>query len=209
MKLSAGFTRTEKIIALFVAAYLTVFSIWFFSIGNNEFIIYIITMLVLLVMIGASLRFADYPPKILWALAIWGLLHCAGGGVPVGDKVLYAVQIIPIVSDGIGEMTILKYDQIVHAFGFAVTAWLLWHLMTHHFPETRGTWTAYAFPALASMGLGAVNEIVEFSAVVIVGDTGVGGYINTALDLCFNGLGAVGSVLIIAFYERSRGSSRR
>ena len=204
MKLAMSLTRNEKTIALFVTTYLVVFSIWFFSIGNNEFIIYIVTMLVLLALVGSSLRFAEYPPKMLWALAIWGLLHCAGGGVPVGDQVLYAVQIIPIVSDGIGEMTILKYDQIVHAFGFGVTAWLLWHLLTRHFPETRNTWTAYVVPALASMGLGSVNEIIEFSAVIIVGDTGVGGYINTALDICFNGLGAIGAMLIVAFAERRR-----
>ena len=47
------------------------------------------------------------------------------------------------------------------------------------------------------MGLGATNEIIEFSAVLMVPDTNVGGYINTALDLCFNALGAVIAVVVI------------
>ncbi len=193
----------EKAVAAFVILYLVVFSAWFFSIGNFEFIIYIVTMLVLLGLIGSTLRVGEYPPAMLWALAGWGLLHCAGGGVPVGDQVLYGVQVIPILGNGETEMTLLKYDQLVHALGFGITAWVLWHVLTRHYPDTRHSWTAYAFPALASMGLGAVNEIIEFSAVVAVQDTGVGGYVNTALDLCFNGAGALIAVLIIGWTERT------
>ena len=194
----------EKTVAGFMVAYLVAFSAWFFSIGNNEFIIYIVTMLALMALVGSTLRVGEYPAAMLWALALWGLLHCAGGGVPVGDKVLYATQLIPLVGDGTSEMTLLKYDQLVHALGFGITAWVLWHVLTRHYPATRNTWTAYTFPALASMGLGAVNEIIEFSAVVIVQDTGVGGYVNTALDLCFNGAGAVIAVLVIAATQRAR-----
>jgi len=204
MSFLATIRPAEKAVAGFVLFYLAVFSAWFFSIGNNEFIIYIVTMLVLMGLIGSTLRVGEYPPRMLWALAIWGLLHCAGGGVPMGDTVLYATQVIPLVGNGDTEMTLLKYDQLVHALGFAVTAWVLWHVFTRHYPDTRGTWTAYAFPALASMGLGAVNEIIEFSAVVIVQDTGVGGYVNTALDLCFNGAGALIAVLVIAWTQRAR-----
>jgi hypothetical protein len=40
------------------------------------------------------------------------------------------------------------------------------------------------------MGLGAINEIIEFVATVVVPETGVGGYVNNALDLCWNGVGA-------------------
>ena len=42
----------------------------------------------------------------------------------------------------------------------------------------------------------------QFSAVLMVPDTNVGGYYNTALDLCFNGLGAVVAVVIIALFGR-------
>ena len=204
MSVLSSIKPAEKAVAAFVILYLAVFSAWFFSIGNNEFIIYIVTMLVLLGLIGSTLRVGEYPAPMLWALALWGLLHCAGGGVPVGDQVLYATQVIALIGDGTTEMTLLKYDQLVHALGFGITAWVLWHVLTRHYRETRGSWTAYIFPALASMGLGAVNEIIEFSAVVAVQDTGVGGYVNTALDLCFNGAGAVIAVAIIAATQRAR-----
>ena len=126
---------------------------------------------------------------MLAALSLWGLMHMAGGGVPMNGSVLYNLPLIPIIQTP--DYMILKYDQFVHAYGFGVTAWVLWHLLRRHFPQTEDTWTILVFPALGAMGLGAVNEIIEFIAVLSVPDTNVGGYINTALDLCFNALGAV------------------
>lgn len=189
-------SKSELAVALFTAAYVTAFTIWFFSIGNFEFIVYVVTMIGLMLLIGFSLKTAAYPAAMLWALSIWGLLHMAGGGVPVNGSVLYNLVLLPLVQTG--EMAILKFDQAVHAYGFGVTAWLLHHLLTQHFPDTRGTATALVYPALGAMGLGAVNEMIEFSAVLLVPDTNVGGYVNTALDLCFNALGAVVAMLILA-----------
>lgn len=181
---------------LFTALYITGFTAWFLAIGNVEFLVYVGTMAALIALVGLTLEKAAYPLPLLWALTIWGLLHMAGGGVPVGGSVLYTLPLLPVIENG--EMTILKYDQVVHAYGFGVTAWLLHHLLTRHFQDTRGTLTAFAFPALGAMGLGAVNEIIEFTAVLAVPDTNVGGYINTALDLCFNALGALAASAILA-----------
>ena len=108
---------------------------------------------------------------------------------------LYALVLVPIVGDG--ELRILKYDQVVHFYGFAVTAIVLWHLLRTNFPELRGTWTIYCFSALASMGLGCLNELIEFAAVLGLPDTNVGGYYNTALDLAFNSAGAVIAMLLV------------
>jgi len=195
-------TRGEKAILAFTLAYVTGFTIFFLSRGNYEFIIYVATMALLIGLVGWNLRRAAFPVAMLAALSIWGLAHMAGGGIPVGDSVLYSLPLIPIV--GTGEMTILKYDQLVHAYGFGVTAWVLWHLMAHNYPVLRGSWTIYVYPALAAMGLGAVNEIIEFSAVLAVPETNVGGYFNTALDLCFNALGAVLAMVIVARTEGRR-----
>jgi hypothetical protein len=192
--------RSEIAVALFTVTYVAIFTVWFFSIGNYEFIVYVLTMVALIALIGFSLGKAEYPPAILWALSLWGLMHMAGGGVPVDGSVLYNLVLIPITE--VDGSAILKYDQFVHAFGFGVTAWLLHHLLTRHFPETRGTATALTYPALAAMGLGAVNEMIEFSAVLLVPDTNVGGYVNTALDLVFNALGAVIAVTWIGLRGR-------
>jgi hypothetical protein len=201
MAFGMEFRRGERAVAAFTAAYVAAFTAWFLIRGNYEFVVYVITMLILIVLVGRSLRSAEYPLSMLWALSLWGLAHMAGGGVPVGDSVLYSAQVVPLAPPD-GEWTFLKYDQIVHAYGFGVTAWVLWHLMRRHYPVLEGTWTIHVYPALAAMGLGAVNEIIEFVAVLSVPETNVGGYINTALDLCFNAAGAVIAMVIVAVTRR-------
>ena len=198
--------RGEYAVALFTAVYVLAFTGWFLISGNYEFVVYVITMLILITLIGRSLRSARYPISMLWALSVWGLLHMAGGGVPVGASVLYSAQIFPI-TPATGEMRLIKYDQVVHAYGFGVTAWVLWHLLLRHFPILKGTTTSLVYPALAAMGLGAVNEIIEFIAVLSVPDTNVGGYLNTALDLVFNALGAIIAMSIVAVAGKQPGGS--
>lgn len=203
MAFGIEFRRGEGAVALFTVLYVVAFTAWFLIRGNYEFVVYVLTMLILITLVGRSLRSAEYPLPMLWALSGWGLLHMAGGGVPVGESVLYSAQIIPITPVN-GEMTLLKYDQIVHAYGFGVTAWVLWHLMRRHYPVLEGTATIYVYPALAAMGLGAVNEIIEFIAVLSVPETNVGGYLNTALDLVFNAGGAVIAMVIVALSRGGR-----
>jgi len=187
----------EYPVAIFTTVYVLAFTVWFLMSGNYEFVVYVITMFILITLIGRSLRSVEYPVSMLWALSAWGLLHMAGGGVPVAGSVLYSLQLFPITPAD-GEMQLLKYDQIVHAYGFGVTAWVLWYLMKRHFPVLMGTKTSLLYPALAAMGLGTVNEIIEFIAVLSVPETNVGGYFNTALDLVFNALGAAIAMMIIA-----------
>lgn len=199
----SGVRPGEWGVLVFTLAYVAGFSAWFLLRGNFEFVIYVATMLGLIALVGYNLRLADMPLAMLWALTFWGLAHMAGGSVPVDGSVLYNWQIIPMT--GTGEMRLLKYDQVVHAYGFGVTAWVLWHLLVRHYPTSRHTWTAYVFPALAAMGLGSVNEIIEFTAVLLVPDTNVGGYYNTALDLVFNASGAVIAMVLVGLTERRQG----
>jgi hypothetical protein len=199
----SGVRPGEWGVLVFTLAYVAGFSAWFLLRGNFEFVIYVATMLGLIALVGYNLRLADMPLAMLWALTFWGLAHMAGGSVPVEGSVLYNWQIITVI--GTGEMRLLKYDQVVHAYGFGVTAWVLWHLLVRHYPTSRHSWTVYVFPALAAMGLGSVNEIIEFTAVLLVPDTNVGGYYNTALDLVFNASGAVIAMVLVGLNERRQG----
>jgi putative membrane protein len=144
-------------------------------------------MLAFLVLLLATLKYTKLSQVAVWGLSVWGFLHMAGGGVPVGDSVLYAWHIWPLVDRG-EEFFILKFDQVVHAFGFAVATLVMYEVMSPHWRGSRGLLSFAAF--CAGMGLGALNEIVEFAAVVVFPSTGVGGYYNTGLDLVFNALGA-------------------
>lgn len=181
-------------------AYTAIFGAIFMSAGNSEFLWYIVTMLVLVVLVGFGQRKAEFPAGILWALSLWGFIHMAGGGVPVGDSVLYAHVVLPVFA--LGEFVFLKYDQFVHFYGFGITAWLLWHLLRRHFPVMIGTASLAVFPVLGAMGLGAVNEIIEFIAVVVFPNTNVGGYVNTALDLVFNAAGAIFAMVLVKIFTK-------
>lgn len=193
--------RAEIAVILFTAAYTIGFFAYFASAGNLEFVWYVVTLAVLAALVAWVHASARLPGPLLWALSLWGLAHMAGGGLIVGDGVLYKLVLIPIVGEG--ERTILKYDQLVHFYGFAVTAWLLWHMLRAHFPALRGTRTIYIYPALGSMGLGTANEIVEFIAVLSFSETNVGGYDNLALDLVFNAAGAVAAMIVARLVSRA------
>jgi hypothetical protein len=59
--------------------------------------------------------------------------------------------------------------------------------------------------AAAGMGFGALNEVVEFVATLLVPETNVGGYENTGWDLVSNLVG----VLLAAIAIRIAGIRRR
>ncbi len=193
--------RSEWAALIFTIAYVAVFGSVFLSAGNSEFVWYVVTLLVFLALITATQRVAQFPAFILWGLTLWGFAHMAGGGLIVGNGVLYNHLLLPLT--GSGEMAILKYDQVVHFYGFGVATLVLWHVLRRNFPALDGTKTIYAFAVLGGMGLGVLNELIEFTAVLAFPNTNVGGYFNTALDLVFNTLGALTAAFVASFLTRS------
>ena len=61
-------------------------------------------MVGLIALVALTLRVAEYPVPMLWALSLWGLLHMAGGGVPVAGSVLYNLHLVPLV-ETVGSTT--------------------------------------------------------------------------------------------------------
>jgi len=163
--------------------------------GNWEFVFYIGVVLVLGLVILAIRRRAGFTPGLLWALSFWGLLHVIGGLVPVPSdwpiagtkRVFYSWWIIP---------DLFKYDNPVHAYGMGVATWACWQGMRTATGVRTATLGPLAIAALAGMGLGALNEVVEFIATLFL-DTNVGGYRNTGFDLIYNAVGAVIAACLI------------
>ena len=194
-------SNQEKLALIgFATAYIVGFSAYYLFIKNFEFLWYVAVLVFFFILILATLKRSGFDRPILWGLAIWGFLHMAGGGVRVGDGVLYALELIPIA--GSGDAYVLKFDQVVHAFGFAVATLVVFHLLRPYLGGKVNWKIVYPIIALGGMGLGVINEIVEFIAVVVFPETGVGGYYNTALDLVFNTIGAVLATVFIHFYYR-------
>ena len=184
-----GFRREHWFLIGFNALYIVGFGAYYLLQHNLEFLWYVAVMVFFFVLLVMLMREqAEFPLALLWGLSIWGLLHMAGGGIQIGDHVLYAQILLPLIDQG--DLILLKYDQVVHAFGFGVATFLSHHLMVRYVKPLNKGFAYFLLIALAGTGFGVLNEIVEFIAVLVVHDTGVGGYYNIALDLVFNTVGA-------------------
>jgi uncharacterized membrane protein YjdF len=193
-------------VAAFTALYLAAATVGAVALGNREFLFYIVVMVLLIGVVWLVHRSIALTTATLWALSLWGLLHMAGGLAPVpeswpinGDiRVLYSLWLIP---------ERLKYDQVVHAYGFGVATWVCWQGMRAAIRHCGGdavpTPGLMVLAATAGMGLGALNEVVEFAATLLVPETNVGGYLNTGWDLVANAIGATAATVVI-WLRRSR-----
>ena len=203
------FSRSGKAVIAFTVAYIAVALAMAFVRRSPEFIYYISIMVVLCLAIFAVHRHTRLSDGVLWAFSIWGLSHMAGGLMPVpeswptceGPKVLYNLWLVE---------PYFKYDQLVHAYGFGVTTWACWQGICAAFrnrghPEPAPSFGLLTICVAAGMGFGALNEIVEFVATLMLEETNVGGYVNTGWDLVANLAGGlVAAFAIRAFSVRER-----
>jgi hypothetical protein len=195
-------------VAVFTASYLAIAAVFASIRGNVEFLLYIAVLVFLGGVVWLVHRSVRLTRMSLWALSIWGLAHMLGGLLQVPDswpvhgeqRVLYSLWLVP---------GYLKYDQVVHAFGFGVTTWVCWQGLKAAFTSRgvsfRPTLGLMLLAAAAGMGLGAMNEVVEFAATLLLPETNVGGYINTGWDLVANLAGVVCAAVGIYYLDRSRG----
>jgi hypothetical protein len=192
--------KNHKAVLIFTLLYLVPFTVFFVSSGKGEFIWYTLIVLGLFFLVFLTLPVSKFNKGIIWGLSFWALLHLAGGGLKVGASVLYDLVLIPIYNGG-GEMILLKYDQVVHAFGFGLCAYIVFHFLKR-WVQNPYRCGVYIVAVLGGMGLGVVNEIAEFIAVILFPDNGVGGYVNTSLDLVFNSIGAVLAMTFVWFKNK-------
>ncbi|HWH07011.1 MAG TPA: hypothetical protein VNU47_00570 [Candidatus Paceibacterota bacterium] len=173
---------------------------YFASIGNTEFLGYIAVIVALLILGGCVLTHQCVPVWLFALVSSVGFLHLLGAAMPVGDDILYNYVPFPIESST--GLTFIKMDQIVHTYGSAVAA-LLAYFFLRRDTEFR-TFGLLVFTILAASGVGALNEVIEFTAKLLVPNTDVGGYYNTALDLVVNTFGAaLGALGAVMFWKRA------
>ncbi|MHC4606128.1 MAG: hypothetical protein ACYTAF_04255 [Planctomycetota bacterium] len=196
-------------VASFTLLYLLAATVWAVATGNWEFLYYIVVLLFPIAAVGWVHFRVGLGISLLWCLSAWGFLHMAGGLVAVPESwpihgetpVLYSLWLIP---------ERLKFDQVVHAFGFGTTTWLCWQAMRGAIAARLGADRSKVFPTFGllvlcvagGMGFGALNEVIEFFATLLVPETNVGGYFNTGWDLVANLVGAVAVAVLIRLANR-------
>ncbi len=196
-------------VALFTGLYLISALAYAMATESYEFILYLALTPFLVWGIAFLHRKIKLPISLLWALSILILVHCLGGLTQVpeswpteGKKLLYNVWIIPDK---------LKYDQVIHAYGNALATWLCWNFLRYSIAivvktdindiPARPIFLMVCF--LAGVGIGALNETLEFGATQTVpGDTNVGGYVNTGWDMVANIVG--GAITVFCIWLKRR-----
>lgn len=203
LKTNPAWPGALKGIIVITAAYLLLATGWIFAVGNYEFLAYIAVMLVLAGVVFVIHRRVGLPLALICCLSAWGALHLAGGLVPLPNGWDTGGE-IPVLYNWHIAGPFFKYDQVVHAFGFGITTWLCWCGLAALAPgQQRPPGVgALTLCAAAGMGLGALNEVIEFTITLLVPDNNVGGYVNTALDLTYNMLGAVLAAIVLRFSAR-------
>lgn len=174
------------------------FGVYYIMQMNYEFIIYLTVVLAAAGAIGATHKRVGYSRLLLWGLSFWGMLHMGGGAFYIGPVRLYELILIPL-SD---KLPIFRYDQFVHIWGFAMTTLLCWELLRGYLGEKKPGFALWLIVAMAGLGIGAVNEILEFFVTLVVPESGVGDYINTSLDLIADIIGAL--IMTVSLYLRAK-----
>lgn len=184
-------SQLEKFIVYFTSGYTFVFSINALLRGNVEFIYYTAMMILSISIIVFIHKRLHFYPIVLMSLSVIGLLHLLGGNIMLGETRLYDYYFIP---------ALFKYDNFVHMVGSAVMVMLAHALLMpilHKDFEMKRHGYFILLLVIIGMGLGVINELVEFLAVLVF-DVGkqVGDYTNNLLDLVFN---TVGSIIMATF----------
>ncbi|MDB5238574.1 MAG: putative rane protein [Candidatus Kaiserbacteria bacterium] len=193
--------RGRGYILSFTLAYIALFSAGFMYGGNYEFAIYTVVMVAATLLVALIARDTEIPNGFLWALSGMGILHMLGGGVHIHGERLYAYRIWDLYESGDPGLVVLKYDQFIHLLGYAVIAVAIHYVLRRTMPGLDAIGRA-VLSILAAMAIGSINELAEFSAVLLLPRTGVGDYFNTMLDLSFNTLGAVAGVVLYESWVR-------
>lgn len=188
-----------KTVELFTLGYIFLFSLIAVSRGNYEFLFYTTYMVVMVWGIARYHATLHISELVVGLISLFGLLHLLGGTVYLGDIRLYDMAFFG------GP---LHFDNLVHTCGGMLAAAVSYNVLHIHFDKSvrhHHLVESFILVTLAS-GIGAYNELIELCAVVFL-DAGVeiGDYMNNAVDLVFNFIGAaLCTILIFYLYPHLR-----
>jgi uncharacterized membrane protein YjdF len=186
----------ERVAIAIIAAAIVGFGVYGYATGAESTTGYLVSVAVVATLVF-RVRRAPLPGLLVVALAVDAAAHLAGGLVAVGNVVLYNASIGPRVSSL--HTHILQYDHFVHAFGAFLATLTLWVLLAPETSTDTDRRNLMALCMIAGLGIGAINEIIEFLATIAHSAAHIGGYDNTGWDLVSN---TVGAAVAVPFMRR-------
>jgi uncharacterized membrane protein YjdF len=154
---------------------------------TTTYVLTVVALGAVLLRLDRTVRFSDL---VAVGVTAWAVAHLAGELTGLdSDRVLYNAVLAPH----------LRYDNVVHFFGFGTAGVAAWEALAPQLNKPAVTPLAAAITVwLFGMGIGALNEVVEFAVALNVDESNIGGYLNTGRDLVANLLGAAVAAIIVA-----------
>lgn len=183
--------KNYKFINIFIASYLSIFLVIAIISKNFEFAGYILFYSILFSILNWFCeRFLIKYNLIYFSISLFLILHLLGGLVHFGSDRLYDTYVFGL----------LKYDWIIHTIGGFLCAIISFDILRRFFDHRRyPKILLFIVIVLLASGIGSLNEILEYFAVVFLNaGKAVGNYANNAQDLVNNTLGAIiGAILVV------------
>ena len=85
----------------------------------------------------------------------------------------------------------------MHGDLYFVLLFVVWRLLKKSLHTNTNYHIIYLIIFLINIGIGALNEVVEFIALLVFPQTGVCGYFNTGWDTVFKGLGSLLGMIVL------------
>jgi predicted membrane protein DUF2238 len=178
----------HRALVAFAAGYVVAFTIVGLVSGSPLTIPYAVIVATLFFAVAFVHSRVSFGSGVLWALGVWGLVHMAGGVIELPHgRVLYNAPLLG---------SVVRYDRLVHAFGFGTATAACWQALRRRLAKSTVTGGTALLIALMGLGVGAVNETIEFIASQLI-ETNVGGYVNTGWDLIANTIGCTAVAYVI------------
>ena len=188
--------QAHRALAAFFACYFVGLVAYGVATGATQTVFYVV-----FVGGGALVAARLYPrvrfsPVVLWGLALWGLAHMIGGLVEAGGVIVYQWPA------GGGEF---RFDKIVHFFGFGFATLASYEVLRRTVAPQAPRRAVAVAAAFVGLGVGGLNETIEFIITLLPGESNVGGFSNTGWDLVANLLGVAVAARLAPAMERRTG----
>lgn len=186
-----GAISRHRLLTGLSATYFAGFTIYGAASASANTVIYAAVVATLFVIVALADDRVRFSGLVLFGLAVWGFAHMAGGLIASGDDVLYGRFLLPF----------LRFDQVVHAWGFGFAGLATWEVVRRHVaPDAQISGALIVF--IGGMAFGALNEMIEFLLTRVWEDTNVGGFENTGWDLVANTVGSTIAAIWTRFGRR-------
>ncbi|MBN2420831.1 hypothetical protein JXB27_00975 [Candidatus Woesearchaeota archaeon] len=186
-----------KAFSFLIIKSLVIFLITAIIIGNKEFVYYDLVILPLVLFVFFVHRRIQMHMLVTSLLYVIFIMHAAGGVMHIAGTRLYDIT-----------FGIIKFDNIVHFLGSFVTLLIVYGLFTHYVNRKGKRFNEFylfILLVLCSAGVGTLIEMVELIGVVFFdASEGVGNYMNNAIDLFVNLLGAIAAGIFVLRYRRRK-----